>query len=96
MAGEGKGGAGCPGCCWGCCCGRSYGIDRNGISISRNRKWSAFLKRFQKLWRACSQKDMPSMLCNKFTSAYLTMKKAEWVDFTSQVTPWEMEKTLDC
>ena len=43
-----------------------------------------------------ADKDMPSMLGKKFTSAYLTMKKAEWVDFTSQVTPWEMEKTLDC
>lgn len=43
-----------------------------------------------------ADEDLPSMLGKKFMSAYLSMKKAEWVDFTSQVTPWEMEKTLDC
>lgn len=35
-------------------------------------------------------------LGESFTSAYLKLKHQEWNQFTSCVTPWELENTLDC
>lgn len=32
----------------------------------------------------------------EFTTAFLKLKHAEWRDFSSYVTQWEMENTLDC
>ncbi|BAU13584.1 glutamine synthetase [Leptolyngbya sp. NIES-3755] len=35
-------------------------------------------------------------LGESFTKAYLNLKHQEWNQFTSCVTPWELENTLDC
>ncbi|MBF2036579.1 MAG: type III glutamate--ammonia ligase [Leptolyngbyaceae cyanobacterium T60_A2020_046] len=31
-----------------------------------------------------------------FTASYLKLKRQEWQDYASQITPWEREHTLDC
>ena len=31
-----------------------------------------------------------------FTQSYLKLKHAEWRDFSSYVTKWETDNTLDC
>jgi glutamine synthetase len=32
----------------------------------------------------------------EFTRAYLKLKQAEWRDYASVVSEWEVERTLDC
>ncbi|HEY2838323.1 MAG TPA: type III glutamate--ammonia ligase [Pirellulales bacterium] len=35
-------------------------------------------------------------LGERFTAAYLKLKQAEWRAYSSHVSPWELEQTLDC
>eukprot|EP00746_Dinoflagellata_sp_MGD_P029109 gnl/MRDRNA2_/MRDRNA2_16887_c0_seq1.p1 gnl/MRDRNA2_/MRDRNA2_16887_c0~~gnl/MRDRNA2_/MRDRNA2_16887_c0_seq1.p1 ORF type:complete len:453 (+),score=78.94 gnl/MRDRNA2_/MRDRNA2_16887_c0_seq1:85-1359(+) len=40
--------------------------------------------------------DMRVLLGDTFVNAYLKLKYAEWREYTSNVSAWELEKTLDC
>jgi glutamine synthetase len=39
---------------------------------------------------------LPQALGSEFTTGYLKLKHAEWRDYNRQVSPWELQQTLDC
>merc|ERR1712232_357843 len=39
---------------------------------------------------------LPKMFNPKFVDAFLKLKRKEWQEYTAPLSPWELEKTLDC
>jgi glutamate---methylamine ligase len=39
---------------------------------------------------------LPKSLGTAFTTAYLKLKHQAWNDYTANISPWELENTLDC
>ncbi len=40
-------------------------------------------------------KTLKTLLGTEFSAAYLKLKEKEWNDYTAQLTPWELQTTLD-
>lgn len=43
-----------------------------------------------------SNQILPKLLGEEFIKAYLKMKQQEWRNYSAQISPWEMETTMDC
>jgi glutamine synthetase len=39
---------------------------------------------------------LSTALGDRFVAAYLRLKQTEWRQYSSQVSAWEVEQTLDC
>jgi glutamine synthetase len=46
----------------------------------------------------CLEKDtvLSPLLGESFVSSYLKLKHQEWHAYNMQITPWELDNTLDC
>ena len=51
---------------------------------------------FESLRALENDKVLTERLGRDFTEAYLKLKRAEWRDYSSHVSQWETEHTLDC
>ena len=39
---------------------------------------------------------LPERMGKEFTTSYLKLQHQVWNEYTSKITPWELETTLDC
>jgi glutamine synthetase len=39
---------------------------------------------------------LPDALGSEFVQSYIKLKQREWNDYSTRISPWELENTLDC
>jgi glutamine synthetase type III len=51
---------------------------------------------YEALRALAASATLPTALGERFTAAYLKLKQEEWRHYSSQISAWELEQTLDC
>ncbi|MFM8582301.1 MAG: type III glutamate--ammonia ligase [Planctomycetaceae bacterium] len=75
--------------------------DQHGFNVYTDSQQAATLRKLpETLLDAlrCLERDpvLPEALGPEFTAGYLKLKQAEWREYNRQVSPWELQQTLDC